>query len=447
LLKEAFMVTSLDHTITATSTPDRSCVPCDIPTFCRNYYYRGKLLTERDFADEQRYLTDRIRLHTLALHGWGVVCGLAVKPHPHCPERRLVVEEGLAIDCCGHEIRVLKDAYVELPKPPSPPQGPKPEAHPDEDNLEGTEARGYPPAEPCEPEPPLKALYLCIVYTECDTEYSPAPFDDCGCTSGSSLRPNRVCEGYRLELFDKKPAFWDEALAQPCDVKDCRELYGEECEPCRAPRAACCVPLAVIIDYVPGAKVSQDQIRTKERRRLASTETLDKVLRCVLDKLPRADLTQIDDTNWEHGQRYLCHDFMSEFIEGHEHRRGFRISFTHKVHSHRIDTRSFQARAVFHHEDPAQSSHEEIVPAEIHKEEDETSWCRLVINPSYARQRLDGRIFDLYLILKCDVITDRRGMAVDGNFIASRFPTGDGLEGGIFESWIHVRPRRRAETV
>src|SRR5579864_3526319 len=60
---------------------EKTCLSCEIPAFCRNSYYRGKLLTERDFSDEQRYGVDKMRLHTLALHGWGVVCGLTVKPH------------------------------------------------------------------------------------------------------------------------------------------------------------------------------------------------------------------------------------------------------------------------------------------------------------------------------------------------------------------------------
>ena len=69
--------------------------PCDIPPFCRNNYFTGKLLTERDFTAEQQYTIDTLRLHHVALHGWGVVCGLKVKPHPRCPDLRLVVEPGL----------------------------------------------------------------------------------------------------------------------------------------------------------------------------------------------------------------------------------------------------------------------------------------------------------------------------------------------------------------
>src|SRR3954451_24431576 len=87
----------------------RQCVPCEIPGFCRNNYYTGKLLTERDLTDEQRCLFDKMRLHYAALHGLGVGGGLDVKPHKYCPQLRLVIEEGLAIDDCGREIRVLSD--------------------------------------------------------------------------------------------------------------------------------------------------------------------------------------------------------------------------------------------------------------------------------------------------------------------------------------------------
>src|SRR6476469_4822243 len=106
---------------TSTSAPasrKRECLPCAIPPFCRSNYYRGKLLTERDFRDEQRYFLDKTRLHNLALHGWGIVCGLAVKPHPYCPDRRIILEPGLAIDTCGREIRVVHEVEIALPDPP-----------------------------------------------------------------------------------------------------------------------------------------------------------------------------------------------------------------------------------------------------------------------------------------------------------------------------------------
>jgi hypothetical protein len=43
-----------------------TCGPCDIPGFCRSYFYTGKLLTEGDLNRDQRYLIDKFRLH----HVW-----------------------------------------------------------------------------------------------------------------------------------------------------------------------------------------------------------------------------------------------------------------------------------------------------------------------------------------------------------------------------------------
>ncbi|MGC2302790.1 hypothetical protein [Candidatus Binatus sp.] len=432
------MLSSPNQSDSQTLPASNVCLPCDIPAFCHNRYYRGKLLTERDFSDEQQYLRDRARLHTLALHGWGVVCGLKVRPHEYCPDLRLVVEEGFAIDCCGREIRVLEDTTVELPQPPPPPKQPAAPI------AQGT-AAAAPDADATacdEPGPMLKDLYLCIAYTECETEYSPAPFDDCACATGSALQANRVCEGFRLELYEGKPDFWDKVVDRRCEADDCRDLYGEGCEACPKP-VACCVPLAVIFDFVPGRRISEEQIRIGGRRQLASTETLDRVVRCMLEKLPTGELTQIEDINWSHSQSYLSRDFMADFISSAEHHRGFRVSFTREVEARKLDSRSFRAYVVFRPEDPAQPRHVEFAPIEeIQKDEEATHWCRLVINREYAHQRLEGRDFDLYLTLACDVITDLRGMAVDGNFINGRLPTGDCVQGGTFESWISVRCRR-----
>jgi hypothetical protein len=444
--------------VASTGAGSADCCPlCDIPVFCRNHYYRGKLLTEREFADEQRYFMNKLRLHDVALHGWGVACGLHVKPHPYCPELRLVVEEGLAIDSCGRDIRVLKEVTIDLPQPPArPPHDHRDYPEDEDDHREGDRDAGYreqghsgdsqeegrrEEAE-CEPKLPSKTLYLCLSYAECDSEFAPAPFDECGCNTGSSLRPNRICEGYRLELYDGKPSFWDEAVGDECDAEDCRVYFREGQEHCKEPGRFCCVPLAVIMDVVPGQKVTEEQIRTHGyRRRIASTETLDRVVRCILEKLPAETLTRIDDTNWEHDQRYLCREFMSEFVGNPGQRRGFRISFTGKVDARAIESRTFQALVVYRSDDPGRPRRMEIAPAEVHKDEDETDWCRLCIDPAYARDHLDMHEFDLFITLKCDVITDHRGLAVDGNFIARRFPTGDNVQGGTFESWIRVRPR------
>jgi hypothetical protein len=92
------------------------CVECDIPQLARNNYFTGKLLVERDFTDEQRYLLGKLRRHNQRLHGWGTVCGLKVKQHPNpgCQDRFVVIEPGTAVDCCGREIFVTREEYFDF---------------------------------------------------------------------------------------------------------------------------------------------------------------------------------------------------------------------------------------------------------------------------------------------------------------------------------------------
>jgi hypothetical protein len=433
-------------------TKEKECLCCDIPVFCRNHYYRGKLLTERDFSDEQRYLTDKLRLHSLALHGWGVVCGLVVKPHPYCPDKRLLVEEGFAIDDCGREIRLLKDDdCLKLPQPlTASGEATAPREREEEEEREeasgeecagdeegGEDADAELPKDPCDDTPLPRNLYICVRYAECETEFSAAPFDDCSC-GDSSQRPNRICEGYKLELYDYEPKFWEEATKEPCGDEHCKDYYREARKHCPTPNCTPCLPLAVIRDVVPGKPVHPDQIDNwRPRRQLVSVSTLDQVVRCILDRLPTEKLTHIDETNWEHARRCLCRDFMEDHVGSHERIRGFHIHFSDKVRSAAIDTRSFQALVVFRPDGMENPRHMQIAPAHIDKEhDDETSWCRLRIDPAYARKHLDDRNFDLFISLKCDHIRDVHGWRVDGN--------GDKIEGGTFESWIRVRRTRKA---
>jgi hypothetical protein len=427
----------------------RDCVPCAIPPFCRSNYYRGKLLTERDFRDEQRYFADKARLHNLALHGWGIVCGLAVRPHPHCPQLRVVVEPGLAIDTCGREIRVLEGTDLLLPQPPPkttpdddcPPDDPtgKPHVHSDTCGCEG---------------PPPVDLYICVRYSECDTELTPAPFDECGCGSDSQ-QANRICEGYELELHQSKPDWWDDATkGGGCDdTDDCVTIYDQTVEHCPDRRCFPCLPLAIIRGVTLGEPVTKDQIdNVTPRRVLPNIELLDELLRCILDKLPTKTATRISSFGWSHGERYACHEFFSRFVGGDAAPEGFRIDFDSDVDAPPIDTRSFQATVVYRSQDPSEPRKMEVAPAKVDRGAGATTkTCALRIDPTYAKRYLDGNDFDLYITLRCDVITGLHGLAVDGNLLARHEdedvyrvdpPTGDGIPGGEFVSWIRVRSGR-----
>lgn len=162
------------------------CVECDIPQLARNNYFTGKLLVERDFTDEQRYLLGKIRRHNQRLHGWGAVCGLKVKPHPTCPDRYVIIEPGTAIDCCGREILVAKEEYFGF----------------EAQFLANWQKQNGPDAQP-DPTAPHN-LQICVSYRECGTEDIPALFDDCNCDA-TSCQPNRILESYNFDvLIDPK---------------------------------------------------------------------------------------------------------------------------------------------------------------------------------------------------------------------------------------------------
>ena len=103
------------------------CGVCEIPHFERNNYYYGKLMTARDFKDEQCYFNEKRWLINRMIHGWGVVCGLdvhfedyaeeCIQEKSTCQKKsqcKIIIEPGLAIDCCGREILVCEQQTITL---------------------------------------------------------------------------------------------------------------------------------------------------------------------------------------------------------------------------------------------------------------------------------------------------------------------------------------------
>ena len=74
----------------------------------RNRYFSGKLMTVRDFEDEQTYFNDKRRLGNRMLHGAGVVAGLGVLL---VDNQTFSLEAGMALDYLGREI-VVQDPCV-----------------------------------------------------------------------------------------------------------------------------------------------------------------------------------------------------------------------------------------------------------------------------------------------------------------------------------------------
>lgn len=178
-----------------------SCPACGLREFERNRWFDGKLLVTRDFEGEQDYLRGKQRLHNAYLHGLGTVCGLRVSQHPQaaCRSRWVILEAGLAQDCCGHEIVVPEDTPVDLRTLID----------------EALADRGIDelPAD----------VYLRLCYVESDDEPVPALLDDCGC-GDTALEHNRTREGYRLMVTFDAP---EDEVSDPLEVAlDWRHTLG-----------------------------------------------------------------------------------------------------------------------------------------------------------------------------------------------------------------------------
>ena len=214
---------------------------------------------------------------------------------------------------------------------------------------------------------------------------------------------------------------------------------------CMKPRCPTCVPLAVIRDYSPGMEITEDMIDNREYRvLLPSTTLLDQLLRCILEKLPARKLTSITEFNWTHGKEYHSHDFMKLF-GGEE---GFEVTFGEPVREDGLSRRSFQAVVVKYPEKAGKGGSIEVVPSKVWASHDRRRF-HLKIDRGYAEHWLQGSSFDLYITLHCNFIVDECGRPVDGDLLAQlqsdgsymvAAPTGNGIPGGKFESWIRVIP-------
>src|SRR5215471_19256429 len=160
------------------NTTQQICPACNYGPFTRNHYFTGKLLVERDFTDETRFHMEKLRHHEQQLHGWGVVCGLKVKPHPTevCRDRFVCIEPGSAVDCCGHDIIVHEEEWVDLMQLPA---------------IKALRARN---------DTGPHTLQICVRFSECPTEEIPVLYDDCGCDD-TKCAPNRILESHEFDVM------------------------------------------------------------------------------------------------------------------------------------------------------------------------------------------------------------------------------------------------------
>ena len=189
----------------------------DYNDFKRARYFHGMLMTDRDFTEEQIYLNEKRKLLNQRLHGWGVVCGLKVKPTTTAGPN-IVVEPGLALDCRGNEILVCEEQTIDLSA----------KVCSSTRTEQSVDCGDIPKGEQEHP-----TLYVMIKYKERFTDqvsvYAPG-----GSCEEKVCDYNRTQEGYCIEVWDSLPAGYRPPPVTPkSDETACKDPF-----PC--PDINCC---------------------------------------------------------------------------------------------------------------------------------------------------------------------------------------------------------------
>lgn len=158
-------------------------------SFERNNYYYGKMLTSRDFQNEQSYMNDKRRLGNRLFQGSGIVYGLDVVA---ADDSSVILQSGMALDRAGREIVVPRTQVLKL------------------STIDGYE------------ELKTDRAALGIAYAEEDTDPVYAVME----TGGNGKSYNRKKEGYRLFLCDRQDCVRDEKKEEQY-LKSCR-IYEDE---------------------------------------------------------------------------------------------------------------------------------------------------------------------------------------------------------------------------
>jgi len=83
-------------------------------TLKRNNYFKGKLLTAKDFNDEQAYITDKIRRLSHFTNGSGVIEGLKVSAS--IEGNKINLTAGAAVDTHGNLLYLHQETSFDLPR-------------------------------------------------------------------------------------------------------------------------------------------------------------------------------------------------------------------------------------------------------------------------------------------------------------------------------------------
>jgi len=260
-----------------------------LKSFQRNRYFYGKLLTVRDFEDEQRYFVEKQRLINRLIHGEGVVCGLKVEKVED-KSGFIRITPGVALDCCGREIVVPEPVEIDLSNL---------EEFGDEETI---------------------TRWVTIRYSACGKEPVPVYSAESSCEETCCY--SRIEEGYKIDVLEQRPEdcesmedegvcqIWLELLSEVENKKELSKQLINYWEQCSSFSDKPVILAKLIISK------TNDQIKINEidrtlsdnegdfnKKLIYSNPRLYRLIKCIGKSLPdwlKKDFPKITDINWPH---------------------------------------------------------------------------------------------------------------------------------------------------
>jgi hypothetical protein len=221
-------------------------------------YFPRQLITPDDLTREQEYFRAKMRRHNRLLHGWGVVCGCAVKPGT--ADWTVIVEPGCVLSPQGDEI-VIDDAItIDLSR------------HGLDGNLASSSGdyqdiwcsnvridRRLP-----------STLYLAVAYAEFPSRPVRVQPAGCGCDDGQ-CEYSRIREGFVLRELQQLPSHYTSEAPKRDDAFHCDSDGLRPCPPSIADPWVVLAKIQLDEIQLNGRTISQTDItNTKHRHYVAS---------------------------------------------------------------------------------------------------------------------------------------------------------------------------------
>jgi hypothetical protein len=391
------------------------CGVCQVRYFERNNFYHGKALTVRDLGAEQDYFNQKRWLINRMTLGWGIVCGLETTEHNDC----VMVEPGLALDCCGREVLVCKREGVHV-----------------------TQIAEALKVDRCDDDTPVRWA-LCLEYHECRTEQVNLPKSCDHQDRGGDY--NRIRDGYRLSVrpFDDAcPSDHSESccphpgFGQKISIHEALYERSKKCPACKD--CECVLLTTGTLKMAPqeAPQISLDPDAWKYRRTVYTNPALASLLHCF-----HPGLAHITKMNWRVGDHYSVDEFLN--LLTHEH---LQVTFDRPM-AQRTLRRHTCRLSIFLPSGSDSCPKQVLIP--VHRAE-YTEYPEPTATYSFLDECVQRELrhsckslkhsVDVELILHGSMILDDKGHALDAELIDDTFPTGNGVQGGEFIAYFSVRP-------